>query len=79
MKYLKQEEIYFNHINVCNLFIVFELDPSSKGLNTDFTLGNCSFGTVKLINKDEKDNKGTVVMKLGLKHVNFFIVKLWIW
>ena len=32
-----------------NLYIFYTLDTCSKDLNTDFTLGNCWLGAVKLI------------------------------
>ena len=36
------------HQNVINSCIYYILDPWSRDLNTDFTLGNCLFGAVKL-------------------------------
>ena len=37
----------FRHRNIVNLYITYKLDTWSKDLNTDFTLGNCLFGTAK--------------------------------
>ena len=34
--------------NVINLYISYTLNLQLRNLNTDFTLGNCSFGSVKL-------------------------------
>ena len=46
---LKQEDTApFTLSNVVNLFIVYELDSCPSDLNTDFTLGGCLFGCVKL-------------------------------
>ena len=33
---------------VVNLYISYKLDTWSRGLNTDFTLGNCLFGPMNL-------------------------------
>ena len=33
---------------VINLYISYTLGPQIRNLNTDFTLGNCLFGSVKL-------------------------------
>ena len=33
---------------VINLYISYTLGPQIRDLNTDFTLGNCLFGSVKL-------------------------------
>ena len=35
---------------VINLYISYTLGPKLRNLNTDFTLGNCLFGSVKLTN-----------------------------
>ena len=46
---LKQEDTTpFTLSDVVNLFIVYELDSCPSDLNTDFTLGGCLFGCVKL-------------------------------
>ena len=34
---------------VINLYISYTINPQLRNLNTDFTLGNCLFGSVKLI------------------------------
>ena len=38
-----------------DLYISYELDTWSKDLNTDFTLGNCLFGAVKLTKNADPD------------------------
>ena len=40
--------VTFTPRNVVNLFIVYILDACSQDVNTDFTLKDCYFGTVKL-------------------------------
>ena len=40
---------------VINLFISYTLDPQLKNLNTDFTLGNCLFGSEKLTKNADPD------------------------
>ena len=45
---LKQGSVSFLHKNVVNLYTSYELDTWSRNLNTEFTLGNCLFGAVKL-------------------------------
>ena len=52
---LKQKIISFLHKNVVNLYISYKLDTWLKDLNTDFTLGNCLFGAIKLMENDDPD------------------------
>ena len=40
---------------VINLYICYTLNPKLRNLNTDFTLGNCLFGSVKLIKNTDLD------------------------
>ena len=40
---------------VINLYISYTLGPQIRDLNTDFTLGNCLFGSVKLIKNANLD------------------------
>ena len=40
---------------VINLYISYTLGPQLKNLNTDFTLGNCLFGSVKLTKNADLD------------------------
>ena len=54
--YLKQEnKALFTPNNVVNLFIVYELNRWSGDLNTDFTLKDCLFGSVKLTKNADPD------------------------
>ena len=46
--FLVQDNAYFARGNVINLFIVYESDTWSWDLNTNFTLGDCLFTSVKL-------------------------------
>ena len=52
---LKQDSVYFLHKNVVNLYISYKLEPWSKHLNIDFTLGNCLFGALKLTKNADPD------------------------
>ena len=53
---LKQKSVSFLHANIVKLHISYKLDTWSKGFNTDFTLGNCLFGAVK-VTKNANPNK----------------------
>ena len=53
---LKQIKAIFTTNNVVNLFIVYELDSWSQDFNTDFTLKDFLFGSVKL-NKNADPHK----------------------
>ena len=55
--YLKQEDkASFTQNKIVNFFIVYELDRSSRDLNSDFTLKDCLFGAAKS-NKDADPDK----------------------
>ena len=43
----------FKKVESVNLYISYELDTQSRYLNTDFTLGNCLFGAVKLTKNND--------------------------
>ena len=45
----------FLHKNIVNLYVTYKLDGWLKGLNTDFTLGNCLFGAAKLTYNSDPD------------------------
>ena len=47
---LKQKSVSFLYKDIVNLYISYKSDTWSKDLNTNFTLGNCLFGAVKLAN-----------------------------
>ena len=40
---------------VLNLYISYTLNPQLRNLNTDYTLGNCLFGSVKLTKNADVD------------------------
>ena len=52
---LKQESVSLLHKNIVNVYISSKLDTCSRDLNTDFTLGNCLFGAVKLTKNADPD------------------------
>ena len=53
---LKQEDkAAFTPKNAVNLFIVYELDTWPQDLDTDFTLKDCLFGSVKVPKKADTD------------------------
>ena len=53
---LKQDKSPFTPNIVVKLYIVYELNIWSQGLNDEFTLKNCLFGAVKLT-KNANPNK----------------------
>ena len=52
---LKQMSVSFLHKNVLNFYISCKLDTWSKYLSTNFTLGNCLFGALKLTKNADLD------------------------
>ena len=40
---------------VIDLYISYTLDPQLRNVNTDFTLGNCLFGSVELTKNADLD------------------------
>ena len=53
---LKQEgQAAFTPKNMVNFFIVYELDSQPQNFDTDFTLGGCLFGGVKLTKNGDPD------------------------
>ena len=51
----QEDKAIFTHQNVVNLFIVYELDTWLRDLNTDFTLKDYLFGSVKLTKNADPD------------------------
>ena len=51
---LIKNDIFFRK-KVINLYIYYTLGPQLRNLNTDFTLGNCLFGSVKLTKNADLD------------------------
>ena len=52
---LKQKSVSFLHKSIVILYISCKLDTWPKNLNTDFTLGNCLFGAVKITKNADPD------------------------
>ena len=53
---LKQKDkTAYTSKNLVHLFIVYELDTWSQDTNSDFTLKNCLFGSVKLTENADLD------------------------
>ena len=52
---LKKDKVTFTPSNLVKLFIFYELDTWSLNLNAGFTLKDCWFGSVKLINNADSD------------------------
>ena len=65
-------KISFHRGDLANLFIVYELDKSSRDLNTDFTLGDCLFRAVKLTKNADLDKYGYSGLVLDLMDGHFF-------
>ena len=53
--------MYFLHKNVVNLYIIYELDTWSRDSNTDSTLGNNLFGSVKSVKNADPDKYGSSI------------------
>ena len=52
---MKKDKVTFTRSSVVNLFIVCELDILSQDLNSDFSLGDCLFGAIKLTQNSALD------------------------
>ena len=61
---LKQSKISYNHGNVVNIYIVYELGASSSHIN-DPTLKNCLFGAVTLTKNTDIDRYGYSGYRIG--------------
>ena len=62
---MEQGKATVPHRNVGNLFIVYELDTWSRYLNTQFTLGDCLFGPVKVTKNAEPSKYGYIGYGIG--------------
>ena len=73
---LKQYEFIFNHRNVVNIYIVYELGASSCS-DSDPTLKNCLFGAVALTKNADIDKYGYsgYLQLLVEQLLNYFIRK----
>ena len=71
---LKQEDTTpITPNNIVNLFIVCELDSWASDLSTDFTLGGCLFGGVKLTKTADPD-KVMVLDSLPVDIILYLVV-----
>ena len=61
---LEQSKIPYNHEKVVNIYIAYDLGPSSSHIN-DPTLKNCLFGAVTLTKNAEFDKYGYSVYGIG--------------
>ena len=57
---LRQDTISFIHGNILNLYISYKLGTWSRDFDVDFTLGNSSFGAVKLTKNAEPHKSGHI-------------------
>ena len=74
---LKQDGLSFLQKNVVNFYGSYELDTWSRDLNTDFTLGNCLFGTVKLTKNADLDKYR--YSSYGVEPSSFFTIFIVRW
>ena len=69
--YLKQDKITYNHKNVVNIYIVYELGASSS--HSDYpTLKNCFFGAVTLTKNIDIDKYGYSGYGIGFDRKSSF-------
>ena len=50
-----KNSVHFLYKNVINLYIIYKIDICSKYLSTEFALGNCLSGAVKLTKNSDSD------------------------
>ena len=62
---------------VINLYISYTLGPKFKNLNTDFTLGNCLFGSVKLTKNTDLDKYKYTTYGIGFVSLPEFSFTDW--
>ena len=61
---------------VMNLYISYTLNAQFRNLNTDFTLGNCLFGSVKLTNNADLDEYKYSAYGIGLDSLQNFHLEI---
>ena len=69
--YLKQDKITYNHKNVVNIYIVYELGASSSH-SDDPTLKNCFLGAVTLTKNIDIDKYGYSGYGIGFDRKSSF-------
>ena len=70
---LKQDKITFNHGNVVNIYIVYEINKSINISNYP-TLENCLFGAVRLTKNADIDKYKYSVNGIGFDRKEFFSI-----
>ena len=60
-------------LDAANLYICYKLDWWSRYLDTDFTLGNCLFGSVKLTKNADADKYKYSIYGIGFASLSEFI------
>ena len=58
--------------NVINLFALYTLGPQLRNLNTNFTFGNCLFGSIKLIKNANPDKCKYSGYRIGFQSCSEF-------
>ena len=58
---------------VINLYISYTLGPQLRNLNTDFTLGNCLIGSIKLTKNNDRDKYKYTGYGIGLDFRSEFL------
>ena len=58
---------------VINLYISYTLGPQLRNTNTDFTLSNCFFGSIKLTKNDDTDKHKYNVYGIGFDSRSEFL------
>ena len=71
---MKQDKAIFTHGNVVNLFIDYGLDTWSRDLSTEFTIGDCFSGTVKLTKTADSDKYGYSGYGIGFDSCSKFLL-----
>ena len=72
---LKQEDkAAYTPKNVVHLFIVYELDTWSQDINTDITLQNFLFGSVKLTENVDPDKYKYSSYTIGFDSCSFYLL-----
>ena len=51
--FLKQDKVTYNHGNIVNIYIVYEINKKGNTVISDPTLENCLFGAVTLTKNDD--------------------------
>ena len=63
---MKQDKATFSHRNAVKAFTDYELDTWSRDSSTEFILGDCLFGAVKLTKNTDPYKNGYSSSGIGL-------------